>query len=524
MKTVTVIDTFGFLFRSFFALPPLKNKEGFPTGLLTGFANFIASIEQEHLTDYLIFALDSEGKSFRNDIDANYKAHRSEVPEDLLKQLPIAIEWIEQMGLTSLAKKGFEADDVIATVAKEAKEAGYNVKIVSHDKDLYQLINGSIHMYDPIKRVDIDADACMKKYGVTPQQFIDYQALVGDSADNVPGVKGVGAKTAQKLIEQFGSLEKIYENIDIAGTPRVKKLLLEGKESAFISKQLVTLRDDVSLDFDITKCALINNPLQKIKQQLKHYELQRVLARIEEDTKKPRQSLEFDAILLDTKQKLDKVLDTLTSKTVISFDTETTSIDATDAQLVGFSFCCDKQKAYYVPIAHSYLGVGNQVALEDALKAIKKIFSAQVIGQNIKYDLKVLHKYGVGSADIKADTMILSWLLNPGLKHGLDAMAQRFFHYTMKPFSALVKRGDTFASVEMGKACFYASEDAWMTFLLYHKLKNLLDKEFLDLAKEVENPFINVLLDMELEGIKVDLAQLDALEDFTSSKLKELTQ
>jgi DNA polymerase-1 len=524
VKTLTIIDTFGFLFRSFFALPPLKNKEGFPTGLLTGFANFIAGIEREHLTDYLVFALDSEGKSFRSEIDANYKAHRKEVPEDLLKQLPIAVSWIEQMGLSSCAKAGYEADDVIATIAKKAQKEGYNVKIVSHDKDLYQLIGDRIHMYDPIKRVDIDANACYEKYGVKPEEFKDYQALVGDSADNVPGVKGIGAKTAQKLIEQFHTLENIYENLDIAGTPRTKKLLSEGKESAFISKELVTLKDDIAIDYDICDFVLVENPLQKIETQLHKYELNRVLNRLNQNEKEQKQAMEFDAILLDTKEKLDNVLQNLSSQTPVAFDTETTAIDAHEAKLVGFSFCYEQNKAYYVPVAHSYLGVGNQVSLDDAIGAIKKIFTAKVIGQNIKYDLKVLDKYGIKLENIEADTMVLSWLLNPALKHGLDAMAQRFFHYETTPFSALVKKGETFDSVEVGKACFYASEDAWMTFHLYHKLKNLLEKELLVLAKEVENPFINVLLGMELAGIEVDTARLNDLENFCAQKLKELTQ
>lgn len=526
MKTVTIIDTFGFLFRSFFALPPLKNNENFPTGLLTGFANFIANIENEHLTDYIVFALDSEGKSFRNDIDANYKAHRKEVPQDLLKQLPIAISWIEKMGLTSYAKEGYEADDIIATLAKKAQKEGYNVKIVSHDKDLYQLISNNIHMYDPIKRVDIDKDACIKKYGVTPEQFIDYQALVGDSADNVPGVKGVGAKTAQKLIEQFGSLDNIYENLDIAGTKRVKMLLSQDKESALRSKELVTLKDDIKIECEITDFTLIENPLEKIVDELSKYELNRVLNRVQNSDKKAaiQKVLQFDAILLDNDEKLQKVLKDLSTHTVVAFDTETTSIDAMEAKLVGFSFCFDKNKAYYVPIAHNYLGVGNQVDLKDALFAIKKIFNAKVIGQNLKYDLKVLNKYDTDCNRVEADTMILSWLLNPGLKHGLDAMAKRFFNYEMKPFKEVVKKGETFDSVEVGKACYYAGEDAWMTYLLYHKLKNLLDKEFLELAKDVENPFLHVLVNMELLGIKVDLEKLNELENYTNQKLKELTQ
>ncbi len=525
MQTVTIIDTFGFLFRSYFALPPLSNKDGFPTGLLTGFANFISNIYSEHLTDYLVFALDSEGKSFRNDIDENYKAHRPDVPQDLLKQLPVAISWIDKIGFASKAVPGFEADDIVATLAKKAKKAGYKVRIVSHDKDLYQLISDNIHMYDPIKKKEIGPDECMEKYGIRPDQFVDYQAMVGDSADNVPGIKGIGAKTAQKLLTQFGSLENIYKNIDIAGTPRIKKLLHEGKDAAFISKQLVTLRDDVDVDFDSKTFDLVEKPLVKIKDELERYELRRVLGKVgsHSKTNAHHNSYEFEALLLDTSAKLEAVIDKLGSNDIVAFDTETDSLNATQANLVGFSFCTQKSKAYYVPIAHKGLDVGNQLDLQDALKGIKKLFGCKIVGQNIKYDLKVLHKYGQNLPAPFCDTMILSWLHNPGLKHGLDIQAKRFFDYTMKPFKELVAKGQTFADVALGKACFYAAEDAWMTYLLYDKYKNILDDKFFTIAGTIEIPFIRVLLAMELEGIAVDRQKLHHLGEVTQKRLQELT-
>ncbi|MDQ1325453.1 MAG: polymerase, partial [Campylobacterota bacterium] len=195
MKTITVIDTFGFFFRSYFALPPLRNTEGFPTGLLTGFINLIDSLHREHSTEYLVFALDSKTKTFRSDLYGEYKAHREPPPEDLLKQLPVAIEWIEQMGFANLTRDGFEADDVIATVTKFAKEKGLKVRIVSHDKDLYQLIDdGRVVMVDSVKKKEIDEAGCIEKFGVSPRDFVDFQALLGDSSDNVPGVKGIGQK------------------------------------------------------------------------------------------------------------------------------------------------------------------------------------------------------------------------------------------------------------------------------------------------------------------------------------------
>ena len=247
-KTITVIDTFGFLFRAYYALPPLKAKSGdnagFPTGLLTGFMNFVSNIGKDFTTDYLVFALDAKGNTFRSDIYEEYKSHRPDVPEDLLKQLPVAIEWIEKMGFQTAMLTGYEADDIIASIAHDAKQKDLEVRIVSHDKDLYQLIDdkNSVYLFDPIKKSIVNEEKCFEKYGVTPMQFTDYQSLLGDSADNVPGVKGVGAKTAEALIKQYGSLEEIYENLENIEKPRWQKLLQEGKEMAYISKQLVLLK------------------------------------------------------------------------------------------------------------------------------------------------------------------------------------------------------------------------------------------------------------------------------------------
>jgi len=273
-KTVTVIDTFGFFFRSFYALPQhLKNKDGFPTGLLTGFTNFISSLQKEHDSDYLIFAIDSKGDTFRNEIDPNYKANRQAPPVELTMQLPIAIEWIDKMGYKTLGQVGFEADDIIATVTKFAKEKNYNVRVVSHDKDLYQLIDdGKIVIVDAIKKKSVDEEACFEKYGVTPKQFIDYQSLLGDSADNVPGVKGVGKVTAEKLLVEFGSLDNIYENV-VGLKPALQKKLLISKDDAYMSKELVTLRDDVFDSFDFEDYKMdVEHPFLNIYDELVEYE------------------------------------------------------------------------------------------------------------------------------------------------------------------------------------------------------------------------------------------------------------
>ena len=278
-QTVTVIDTFGFFFRSFYALPPLKNKQGFPTGLLTGFINFIASLHKDHSSDYLIFALDAKGPSFRSEIDPQYKANRSPAPEELIMQLPIAIDWIDKMGYKSLMQSGYEADDMIASVVRHARAQGHIVRVVSHDKDLYQLIEDDVVvLVDAISKKVMNERHCDEKYGVHPRQFIDYQALIGDTADNVPGVKGIGKVTAQKLLTQFGTLDEMYSRLDEVTPPRIKGLLETYRDDAFRSRELVSLRDNVFESLDFSEFAMhFDNPFLPIYDDLVHYEMNAVL-------------------------------------------------------------------------------------------------------------------------------------------------------------------------------------------------------------------------------------------------------
>ncbi len=531
MKTLTIIDTFGFFFRSYFALPPLRNSEGFPTGLLTGFINLIDSLHRDHATDYLVFALDSKGKTFRSDIYPEYKTNRDTPPSELLQQLPIAIEWISQMGFASLSRDGFEADDIITTVTKIAKAQGMQVRIVSHDKDLYQLIDdGKVVLVDSVKKKDINEEACKEKFGVHPKDFTDFQAIVGDASDNIPGVKGIGVKGASKLINEFTTLENIYNNISQTGTPRIQKLLLEYKESAFLSRELVTLRDDVFKDCDLESYIFEDkNYLSALIEEFGQFEMKQALAKAkigQEASVTPiTPTLTFENITLDSKEKLSSVIDAIKPDSIIAFDTETTGLDTKSANIVGFSFCMDEAKAYYVPIAHRYLGVEDQVSLADALEAIKRLMRHKIVGQNLKFDLSLLyHRYNFEDFTPYADTMLLAWLINSGSKVGLDTLAQKYFKYEMKPFKEMVKKGEDFSSVEIDRASFYASEDAWMTRLLYFKQMNIIEKELLIEATQVEYPFINVLIRMEKLGIKVDQSRLTLLNQELSQKLELLTQ
>ena len=548
-KTITIIDTFGFLFRSYFALPPLKSKTGFPTGLLTGFMNFVLNIGKDFQTDYIVFALDSPGGTFRNELYDQYKAHRQEVPQDLLTQLPIAISWIEKMGFKTASKVGFEADDIVASIAHDARLKGLKIRIVSHDKDLYQLIDDDmIFLFDPIKKEIINEDKCITKYGIKPVQFIDYQALIGDSADNIPGVKGVGAKTAQALLEEYGNLENIYNNLENIQKARWATLLRENKEMAFISKQLVTLKTDSHV-IDILEEFLlpVENPILKIESILLEYDLNRFIQRVKEsglsyktittENKNAETDKEipievnsnnaFEAILLNDEEELFKVIHSIKANSIIAFDTETTGLDFQTASIVGFSFCFEPTKAYYVPIGHFYLGVGEQISKEVAAKAIEKLNTHQLVLQNFKYDYQIIkHNFAI-ELNLFADTMILAWLLDTQEKVGLDFLAQKYFDHKMIAFKDTVKKDETFANVDLDNACDYASEDAYMTYKLYFKLleefKRHNCEHLIDIAKQVEFDFIYVLAYMENNGIKVDVALLKALKEKNSQYLSELT-
>jgi DNA polymerase-1 len=454
-KTVTIIDTFGFFFRSFYALPQhLKNKEGFPTGLLTGFTNFIATLQKQHESDYIVFAIDSKGPTFRNEIDPNYKANRSAPPEELSMQLPIAIEWIDKMGYKTLGRIGFEADDIIATVTRYAKEKDYNVRVVSHDKDLYQLIDdGKIVIVDAIKRKSVDEKACFLKYGVTPKQFIDYQSILGDSADNVPGIKGIGKVGAEKLLVEYGTLDNIYENIEAIKPPGIQKKLIESKDKAYMSKELVTLKDDVLESFDFEDYLMdVEHPFLNIYDELVKYEQNAILrvlhaknmvsdeekenavvkqeAQIQENKK-----LEFKATLITDVKKLNIILAMLNENTIVAFDTETTGLDYEKDKLVGFSFCINESEAYYVPFEHFYLGVPEQIDESEIKKAIRAIFNSKVVGHNIKFDLHFVSRFlGDDSLTIYADSMILAWLINPESALGMDKLADKLLNHTMVSF------------------------------------------------------------------------------------------
>lgn len=535
MKTLTIIDTFGFLFRSYFALPRLQNSQGFPTGLLTGFAKTIMQLHRDYPNDYLIFAVDSK-ENLRKKIDPTYKANRQEAPENLKIQLEIALQWVEEMGVKSISIDGYEADDVIASLNKYATEQGIKVRIISHDKDLYQLINQNTLLFDPIKKIEVKHEECKEKYGVYPEQFIDYQSIVGDTADNVPGVKGIGAKGAAALLEEFGSLDNIYANLDKIKTERIRKLLEVSKSDAYKSKELVRLNDSLIKNLDLQSCLMPKIcPLNNIIPSLVKYDLNSILKKLS-NTKEIKQNMQekrqdsnfsYKWNLLNTNEALMEFAKNLDENQIIAFDTETTSLDVKTAKIVGFSFSLDGVDSYYVPIAHSYLGVEEQVSLECAKEFIKKIFSCkEIIGHNIKYDIEILKTNFNIYPDFSKirDSMILAWLYKSDSLSNLDFLMKKYFSHEMIAYKDIVKKDENFSSVLISHAAQYASEDAAASYCLYFKLKDLLEQELNNIAIEVEFPFIENLVNMELGGIRVDVEYLNTIKQETKQRLNDISE
>jgi len=534
-KTIAVIDTFGFFFRSYFAMPPLKSKSGFPTGLLTGFLNFLSKISKEHEADYIVFCLESKTKGFREDIYSDYKGNRPDAPEDFKAQLPIAIEWLDKLGLKTMSIDGFEADDIIASICRIAEKDGLKTRIVSHDKDLYQLIkDGQTVVWDPSKKNIVDEDGCVAKFGVHPSLFVDFQALIGDSVDNVPGVKGIGPKTAEKLINEYKTIENIYENIEnIKG--RTRELLEAGKENAFMSKKLVTLNKDILSSINYEECILPEHiDFTRIKEEMLSLDIKHLLQKESLlETPKPvryghakeeKDGNAFKTILIKNDDELASIVDKIPKDTILAFDTETDSLDTKEANLVGFSFSWDEREGFYAPVSHSYLGVPEQISTKAAKEAIIKLFDKKIVGHNLKFDIAVVEKFlGFDGLKAHADTMLLSWLDDPEGAIGLDAMAEKLFSHKMIKYKETVKSGEDFSKVPVEDAALYAAEDAVFTLKLYNALYDKLassEKAIYKDFEEIEMPFMRVLLDMEKEGITVDREKLKELRTKNEAEIE----
>ncbi|RAX54957.1 DNA polymerase I [Helicobacter sp. 16-1353] len=540
MKTLSIIDTFGYFFRSFYAMPKLKSKDGRPTGVLLGFVNLINQLYNDD-SSYIVFALEGEGDKIRRQIAPDYKANRPEADQELVEQIKVSIEWIKKMKLAYISIDGYEADDAIASLNKLANSKNIIVKIVSVDKDLYQLIDSNTYIYDPIKKKDIREAECFEKFGVYPKQFVDYQSLVGDTSDNISGIKGIGAKSAQKLISHFGSLDAIYENkkeLQHFLTPKLIDRIINDKDSAYRSRELVILRDNLLDFFDLESMIKpTHNPLFLIEEELKSYDIN-ILSKLTQNSnfKVPNKSLNlkdnnnihtikpFATKAILDKNELFDIINALSKDCVVAFDTETDSLDTKSANIIGFSFASNLDIGYYVPLNHFYLGVENQISISDAKIALQKLFSNHhIVGHNLKFDIAVVsHNFDLDILNY-SDTMILAWLENTSQVLNLDYQVKKNFNYITIKFDEIVQKGDTFSSVNINTATKYAAQDAICTLALYYFFQNTLGKEQLDIALNVEFPFVKTIIEMESNGISIDRDFFVLLKNELGDRLKEVS-
>ena len=529
-KTLYLIDGSSYIFRAFFGVrQQLSTSKGFPTNALYGFINMLQKVIREEKPDYLVVAFDSPDKTFRHKIYPNYKANRDAPPEELSRQFPYFEPLVKAYGLSSIRRPGFEADDIIGTLAKKGKQKGLEIVIVSGDKDMMQLISPHIYMLDTMKNKKFMDKEVVEKFGVQADKVVEVMGLMGDSSDHIPGVAGVGPKTAAELIRKFGSIEALYKRIDEVEKKNVKEKLERDKENAFMSRELVCIDTAMDLEFnsDLMKLGKIDSA--KLKKMFEEFEFVSFLEGMQDGTANSLKidRSEYKTIL--TEKSFNDLIESLAKKKSFAFDVETTSKRPVWARLVGISFSFEDGNAFYLPLAHRYLGVPEQLefkAVREKLKPILEDKSIKKCGHNIKYDLIVMSNEGIALDGVDFDTMIASYLLNPSSRgHGLDALTMEYFGHKNLTYKEMTGTGSKeigFDEVEVDRATEYAAEDSDMTWRLKGKLQPQLKDSTLKLYKEIELPLLEVLAEIELNGVYVDRKHLKELSSKIDKQLLHL--
>ena len=575
-----LVDGSGFIFRAYYALPPFKRSDGLPIGAVSGFCNMIFKMLENKgaigSPTHLAVIFDNKKKTFRSEIFSDYKANRSPAPDDLVPQFSLIREATKMFGLPCIELEGYEADDIIATYALQASSAGAKVTIISSDKDLMQLVDNNVSMFDTMKDRRIGVAEVEEKFGVTPDKVVDVQSLSGDSVDNIPGATGIGIKTAAALIKEYGSLEKVLENASSIKQPKRRDTLLNEVEQIMMSKRLVELCSTVPLEMELDDFAVSLPVIANLLDFTRSMELRTLTERIQKRygvsfTEKPvaadnglREFNKTEAIgfkdnlvlsspqtitsqedfvyeayeTIDNMNVLNDWVDLIYETGFCAFDTETTSLDSMIAQLVGISLCVLPGKAAYIPLAHlegstdlfqkEVLAKG-QVDLEKCLEKLKPVLEDPFIlkiGQNIKYDKKVLLNYGIDIEPID-DTMLLSYALNGGLhNHGLDFLSEKYLTHKPVSLKNLLGRGKsakTFDELTIDEASIYAAEDADITLRLWQNFKPQLHQSEVTVVYEaLERPLVSILTKMERIGVLIDSEHLKTMSSQFSKKIKKL--
>lgn len=510
MPTLYLIDGNSYFYRAFYAIRRLTNSRGFPTNAIYGFTNMLLKILRERNPDYIGVVFDTPAPTVRHKIYEEYKAHRPKMPDDLQIQIPYIREIVNAFRIPSLAIEGYEADDIIATLAKRAEKQGIDVYIVTADKDILQILSTRIKAYDTMRDKITEEKDVIERFGVEPERIPEIMALTGDKSDNIPGVPSVGEKTAVELLKEFGSLNKLIENYSKIKKPQLREAISKSIKDIRLSLKLSTIDTDIPVETEIVELKIGEPDWASLLKFFKEFEFSSLLKLIPEA--KTFES-EYETILKE--DDLDKLLNSIKQEVVL--DTETTSKYPMTAELVGISFSITPEKAYYIPLAHSYIGVPQQLSKEFVIKKLRGILENPEIkktGHNIKYDFIVLKNEGMDLKGIAFDTMIASYLLNPNkTNHNLEDTALNYLSVKKISFDEVFGKGKKdFREVSVKDATRYSGEDSVVTLRLKNILESEIKKHGLDtLFYEIEMPLIEVLADMEIAGIKVDLSLMESL-------------
>ena len=522
-KHLYILDASSYVFRAYHAIGLLTNSKGFPTNAIFGFINMFNKFIMETKPEYFVAVFDSGGKSFRNEIYDDYKANRGEAPEDISLQFPKIIEYLKLRGICVMSQENFEADDIIGSLSKKY-QAKNKITIISGDKDFTQLINKKTIMLDTMKNRVTDEKEVLSKYGLKPEQMIDYFSLVGDSIDNIPGVRGIGPKTAQSLIDKFKTLDNLYKNIKKIDKERIKNLLEENKELAYISKELVTINTNLEITDDFNQFKISSSNNQQLNNFFKELEFDSM---IDDDfTQSDLRDTKYS--IVNNKKDFMRLKKSLSIIKEFSLDLETTSINALDAEIVGIAISYNSEEGFYIPLSHET--DIDQLDLNYVLENLKEILESskiKKIGQNLKYEILVFKNYSINLGGIYFDTMVASHFLDSSLQsYSLDNLSRRFLDHKMlsyKDITKIEKKEISFKQVPVDVAMNYACEDSDITYKLYCIFKDkLLDKDLLVQFHKNEMPFVSVLANLESNGVFIDSKKLNDISAKFEKKINKI--
>ncbi|TWJ32991.1 DNA polymerase I [Geobacter argillaceus] len=525
--TLYLIDGSSYIYRAYYAIRHLSSPSGFPTNALYGFTQMLLKVLKDRRPEHVAVVFDAGRTTFRNALYPDYKANRASMPDDLVPQIAPIKEMVRAFNIPALELAGYEADDIIGTIARVCREEGLAVMVVTGDKDLMQIVTDSVRLLDTMKDKESGPPEVVERFGVGPERVIDILGLAGDSSDNIPGVPGVGEKTAMKLIQEFGSMDELLER---AGEVKGKtgERLRESADQARLSRQLATIDDHTPIPFALADFAACAPDNQRLAELFKEYGFTTLMREL---TSQATLSTE-EYRTVTTAAELERLVAELAGAEAFAFDLETTSLNPLEADIVGLSFSHREHQAYYIPVGHREAGAGEQLPLAVVLDALRPLFidpERRIVGQNIKYDYQVLRRAGVTLAGVWCDTMVAAYLHNPSRQsQGLDSLSVEFLDHKMISYAEVTGKGKeqkNFADVAVAAASRYACEDADATFLLHRLFLPMLAKEGMTgLFRELEMPLVTILAEMELAGVRLDLELLGELSARFGGELARLEE